>query len=103
MIIKLDSGVEYSVKWKHENYTNSDEATRAEKISFTECTIENLTNPEVKGSSIATLAKGDQFNKNMGRKIALKRAMNKVGLAKSTRKLFWNSYHQMINKPQRIK
>ena len=100
MKIKLNSGVEYSVKWKHENHTNSDEATKAEKKSFTECIIENLTNPEIRGSAIAILSDKDSFVKDYGRKISLKRCMNKISLAKSTRKLFWKNYFQMINKPQ---
>lgn len=97
MIVKLESGVKYSVKWKHENYTNSDEATRAEKISGTICTIENLTNSGIKQSIRAVLSKKDQFNKDIGRKKSMMKCMKWLGMTKSTKKLFWEEYFRHTN------
>lgn len=94
MKIKLESGVEYSVKWRHENTTNE---TGNKYPSFTECFIENLTNNEIKGEAKAILSPTDNFNKDKGRKISMKRAMKIVGLAKPTRKLFWSKYFEMTN------
>ena len=43
MKVKLNSGVEYWVSWKHENHFNDDEISKSTLYSFTECKIENKT------------------------------------------------------------
>ena len=100
MKVKLNSGVEYWVSFHHENYTNTN---LVGMTNFSKCIIENKTNPEINGTGIAVLSKGDKFCKDKGRKLAMKRAMKDVGLAKPTRTLFWNEYHKLTNKLQRIK
>ena len=109
MKIKLNSGVEYWVSWKHEN-TLQDNSNKLDGIpcppkeSFTECKIENKTNSSIKGTGYAMVGKNEKFfNKDKGRKISLKRAMQKIGLNKETRTLFWNEYHKLTNRFQRIK
>ena len=103
MKVKLNSGVEYWVSFYHENYTNHDDITQSTLSSYTKCKIENKTNPEFIQDGIAVLRKGDRFYKDYGRKLAMKRAMNNLGLNKETRKLFWNTYFEYTNKKQRIK
>lgn len=103
MKVKLNSGVEYWVSFYHENYTNHDDITQSTLTSHTKCKIENKTNPEFTQNGVALLSKGDKFCKDLGRKIALRRALNQLGLSKEVRTLFWNQYHLMTNKLKRIK
>ena len=104
MKIKLNSGVEYWVSWKHENHFNDDEISKSTLYSFTECKIENKTNPEILGISTAIVGKNEKFfNKDKGRKVSLKRTMQKIGLNKETRTLFWYHYHLLTNNVLRIK
>lgn len=102
MKVKLKSGVEYWINWTHENATKYE---KSENInSFTVCLIQNQTNLELSGRGIAILGqKEKQFNKDFGRKISMKKAMKDLRLNKETRTLFWNEYHKLTNKPQRIK
>lgn len=104
MKIKLESGVEYWVSWKHENHFNEDEVNKSTLYSFTECRIENKTYPQLSRVSTAIVGRNEKFfNKDKGRKVSLKRTMGTIGLNKETRTLFWNEYHKLTNKPQRIK
>ena len=103
MKIKLENGVEYWVSWIHNNTTNQkdtkmDKRKRSDIGSYTECYIENKTETNHLSQGIAKLAQGDRFCKDRGRKIALKRVLNAMGLDKPTRTLFWNSYFKMTNK-----
>jgi len=102
MKVKLNSGVEYWVSWYHKNVSEYERMKG--KDSFTKCLIQNQTNLEINGKGIAKLGKKEkQFNKDLGRKISLKKAMSNIGLNKETRTLFWNEYHTLTNKSQRIK
>ena len=103
MKVKLNSGVEYWVSFYHNNYSEYDTTTQKELTSNTNCIIVNELNPGIKASAFAFLAKGDIFCKDRGRKIALRRALNQLGLSKEVRTLFWNEYHLMTNKLKRIK
>ena len=108
MKIKLENGVEYWVSWIHNNTTNQkdtkmDKRKRSDIGSYTECYIENKTNPMEAAIGTAILAKGDRFCKDKGRKLAMKRAMIAFGLNKPTRKLFWIEYFKMTNKLNSIK
>lgn len=101
MKVKLNSGVEYWVSFYHSNHTNNSSKKLdnfEQKESYTKCIIENKTNPMTAGVGKAVLAKGDRFCKDMGRKLAMKRAMFGFGLNKQTRKLFWDEYFKMTNK-----
>lgn len=109
MKIKLNSGAEYWVSWKHKN-TLQDNSNKLDGIpcppkeSFTECKIENKTNSSIKGTGYAMVGKNEKFfNKDKGRKVSLKRAMQKIGLNKETRTLFWYHYHLLTNNVLRIK
>lgn len=108
MKIKLESGVEYWVSWIHNNTLQDkdkkmDQRRKSDTGSYTECYIENKTNPPIKGIGYAILGKKErQFNKDIGRKISMACAMKNMGLNKKTRTLFWNEYHKLTNKPQRI-
>ena len=108
MKVKLNSGVEYWVSWYHQNPLSKNENKLNITIypisnPYTQCVIENKTNPQIRGIGVANLAKGDRFCKDKGRKISMKRAINAIGLNKETRKLFWIEYHKMTNKLTRIK
>lgn len=109
MKIKLNSEVEYWVSWYHQNSLHKDKNKMSVIIftpeaPYTECIIENKTHSHIRGKGIAKLGKKEkQFNKDFGRKISLKKAMAAIGLNKETRTLFWNEYHKLTNKPQRIK
>lgn len=97
MKVKLNSGVEYWVSWYH--YTQHNENPYVPFPFYgTKCIIENKTETNHLSQGIAKLAQGDRFCKDRGRKIALKRALNAMGLDKPTRTLFWNSYFKMTNK-----
>lgn len=104
MKIKLNSEVEYWVSWEHGNFVNESHQYDKQLLSYTRCIIENKVNTLIIGKGIAKLGKKEkQFNKDFGRKISLKKAMAAIGLNKETRTLFWNEYHKLTNKPQRIK
>ena len=95
MKVKLNNGTEYWVSFFHH--------VKNDRPPYTKCIIENNNEKSLVGIGVATLATGDRFCKDKGRKIAMKRAMNAIGLNKETRKLFWIEYHKMTNKLNRIK
>ena len=96
MKVKLKSGVEYWVSWMHNNNTNSYKTKHLP--SSTECTIQNQSVSALKGVGLATMSKLEkQFNKDVGRKISLKKAMTDLNLNKTVRTLFWNEYFKMTN------
>ena len=103
MKVKLNSGVEYWVSFYHNNYSEYDTTTQKELTSNTNCIIVNELNPGIKASAFAFLAKGDKFCKDRGRKIALRRALNQLGLSKEVRTLFWNTYFLITNKKHLLK
>lgn len=104
MKIKLNSGVEYWVSWRHGNFVNESHQYNEQLLSYTECKIENKTNPEIIAISTAIVGKNEKFfNKDKGRKVSLKRTMQKIGLNKETRTLFWYHYHLLTNNVLRIK
>ena len=109
MKIKLESGIEYWVSWKHINNTQNinrkmDFNIHYNNSSYTECEIINKNNPYILGTGVAKVGKKEKkFNKEIGRKISLKKALLAIGLNKETRTLFWEEYHKLTNKLQRIK
>jgi len=109
MKIKLKSNVEYEVKWKHMNNTQNinrkmDSNIHYNNSSYTECEIINKNNPYILGIGVAKVGKKEKnFNKEIGRKISLKKALLAIELDKETRAIFWEEYHKLTNKLQRIK
>ena len=95
MKVQLENGVEYWVSFFHH--------VKNDKSPYTKCIIENNNEKNLVGIGVATLAIGDRFCKDKGRKIAMKRALTNLGLSKEVRLLFWNQYHKMTNKLTRIK
>ena len=85
---------EFSVKFYHQN--------QPESGVFTDCRIE--VGDKTLGKGRAILAKGDSFVKDMGRKISLKRALQNANIVdRKIRKNFWDNYHILTNKKERIK
>ena len=95
MKVKLNSGVEYWVSFFHH--------VKNDKSPYTKCIIENNNEKNLVGIGVATLAIGDRFCKDKGRKIAMKRALTNLDLSKEVRLLFWNTYFLMTNKKHLLK
>lgn len=93
------NGIVYEVYWKYRRYDSyHDHDSRGRIIAipqseYTECHIESLSN----GVSIIELAEKspqDQFNKEIGRKISLTRALKQLFPEdKKARRYFWLRYH----------
>lgn len=69
---------EFIVRWKH---------WQEQKITY--CHI--YEGKRIKGYGTAFCSKNDQFIKEMGRKVSLKRALS--GYTKEQRTIFWQTYH----------
>lgn len=61
----------------------------------TACFIDNDDLPFPLAHGISTCVKGDQFNKETGRKLSLARAMKNANLPKEERKVIWELYRNM--------
>lgn len=85
MIVQID-GDKYIVKWKH--YVPSTGFS-----GRTDCEIKKENSPEIRMASTRCSFK-DQYNKNIGRKVSLKRAIYHFEL-KEDRKKFWEAYAEM--------
>src|SRR5438034_423772 len=88
-------GVTYEVYWKY--LRNKDLLLPEYKAEFTECHIEALLN----GANIITTARKapqDSFNKEVGRKISLDRALKQLfPNNKYARSRFWRIYFDRTN------
>lgn len=119
MLVKIEDTV-YKVSWKHTMPTE----TRSKLFGIvmeksngsTRCTIEVIkdmtTNPyvtELVDTAVAFCHSNDQFNKSVGRKYSLRKALSKwkelllntklniseygaIKISKQQRKLFWDAY-----------
>ena len=91
MIVTIDN-VKYKVKFKH---YNSDKDYKGTKCTIIR--ISNSNNPEIsiEDTVITTntiLKDGENFNKEIGRQLSLKRALHQIGFSKGIRQIFWNAY-----------
>lgn len=88
MRIAIEKGV-FSVRWKHEN-------KGTKKVGYTICIVDHQqTKTEWLNLCVgkAIKHKGDEYNKEQGRKISLANALLSTSyLSKSDRKLIWESY-----------
>jgi len=86
MLVQID-GDTYIVKWKHivpiEGWLRG----------RTDCEIKKVDSPEIRMASAKCSCK-DQYNKNIGRKLSLKRAIYHFELKEDRRK-FWEAYKDM--------
>lgn len=90
MIITIDN-VKFKVIFTH---------TNKEDYKGTTCTIRrisNYNNPEDSKEEILVATNAicnpkDNFDKEVGRKLSLKRALEKVGFSKPVKQIFWNAY-----------
>lgn len=89
---------EYKVFWQHLRHfgngvyrTNKKNFTSlCPKGGVTQCTIEKDRN-EI-SCALAECSENDNYNKNIGRKISLQRALNNLNLSKGEKQEFWNVY-----------
>lgn len=63
-------------------------------------TCEIIENDNVIGIGVATLGKSDNFSRDIGRKVAMARAMKVGEIPKEKRKTIWNKYRVMTPKPR---
>jgi len=78
----------FIVKWNHENNGRDEQ-------SVTRCFIRNAANKEVVCSGVSICDTRDQYNKQIGRKISLSRALKNFPDV-NDRKVFWHSYDTEI-------
>lgn len=81
---------ELIISWQHEN--NNDK----NNPSYTKCIIREVETNKVLSEGISTLSKNDTYDKKIGRKVSLKRALS--GFPKIDRKGIWNAYFDMSPK-----
>jgi len=71
------------------------------EVRYTNCELFLLDNEApmalVKGE--ARCSRQDNFNKAVGRKVALAKALKEINLPKQERKLIWEAYHSRDKKP----
>ena len=78
---------EYIIRWKHN--VQSDDIN---PVTMTECHIK--LNGIITSSGYSMLSKKDQYNRRIGRKVSLTRALRVF--PKNTRRLFWEAYIQEL-------
>jgi len=98
MIISNINGNDYRLNFK---YDTEDYATRG-TVKVTKCNVEVVEsggrfddNGKKIGESVAICDPRDNFDKSVGRKIALQRAL--VEIDKSTRAKIWSAYFTKIS------
>lgn len=90
MIITIDN-TKFKVMFEH---------TNKEDVKGTSCTIKrisNYNNPEASREETLITTHTicnpkDNFEKEVGRQLSLKRALEHCGFSKPIRKIFWNAY-----------
>jgi hypothetical protein len=84
---------DYKIKWTY--------SSDAEGNAITFCHIDR-ENSEHAGPRIgaAACSPNDQHNKDVGRKIALQRAMEHRGMNKATRTKIWEAYRNLTKVPR---
>lgn len=91
------------VRWQHVNNVdwNPNKLSNVGKqrpLSYTICSIVKASNNEEIESATAYLGKKEKhFNKDKGRKIALRKAMKYLNLSKTQRTLIWLEYFKETN------
>lgn len=85
----------FFVSWRHVNgnftVRNQEVQTKA-----TQCLIKDK-NDEVVCVGEAVLSPGDNFSRNIGRRLSMKKALTELKLTKEEKANFWNQYYQMRN------
>lgn len=99
----LYEGIEYHIWF---NYIRPNKSNH--NIEFTECWIESLENG-IQVEGLARKAPGDQFVKEIGRKLSFSRALSKLfpnNAPKSdgfvARNIFWHCYFASTNQNEKI-
>lgn len=85
------------IKWRHNNpnqVTNNLNQVSCNN-GFTECFIKD-TDGKVYANTTAICSGEDNFNKNVGRKISLARALNEINISKTERQQVWHDYDREI-------
>lgn len=102
MKITLSDDLTLELRFAHPTDFYLDETTKFAglggkqmKVRYTHCEIFKLDEadePCLISEGVAKCSAGDNFQKKVGRKIALTRALNKAGLSKAERSLVWLGY-----------
>jgi hypothetical protein len=101
----------YTVEWKHfnnigreslnnklSNVLNNVKVIETNTQNYTECIVKDMETKEVFLTTKATLNnKETHFNKEMGRKVSLKKVIDKLSLNKISRKNVWHNYFIYTN------
>lgn len=101
----------YTVEWKHynnigreslnnklSNVLNNVKVIETNTQNYTECIIKDMETKEVFFTTKAILnVKEKHFNKEMGRKVSLKKVMGKLSFDKISRKNVWHNYFIYTN------
>lgn len=96
------NGEEYTISWKHHNYTymSLDKFEGGVRpTSYTECIFEN-SNKNLIDTTTAELSPKDNYNRAMGRQLTLKRLIKRLpltfrALSKEERTLIWDCYKNL--------
>ena len=102
----------YTVEWKHSNnigreslnnklsnILNNVKVIETNTQNYTECILKNLETKEILLTTKAILNnKETHFNKEIGRKISLKKVLDKLSFDKISRKNVWHNYFIYTNK-----
>ena len=83
---------------KIENYFISWSYPKTKKTHQTICVIE-VENTEI-GIANAKCMKTDEYNKNLGRKLTLTRALKNANISKKDRTKIWDAYRNMTLTPR---
>src|SRR3990167_4374060 len=95
-----------TVTFAHPTDFYLDEHDKSGEIRYTYCEIFELDEagePILKAEGVAKCAAGDNFQKRVGRKIALTRALKKMDLNKTERSMVWLRYLLRNVKPESMK
>lgn len=91
----------YFVNFKHTHFDYPITLENGKPIkAFTQCELyvpEDQVNPVAIGQSYCSVL--DKFTKPKGRQIALKFALNELGLAKAEREVIWRDYLRQCRRP----
>jgi hypothetical protein len=89
--IKSNYNTDLAISWTFRHYRATDFEIRPKK-SVTDVSYCVLTVNGVQFTGLAACAQGDTFNKDIGRKVALTRAMKDAKLEKYIRTEIWSKY-----------
>jgi hypothetical protein len=86
----------YRIKWHHAFIDESVPNISAGHY-LTSCELEGEQNSDW---AYAICSKGDNFNKDTGRKLSLARVLKNANIPKEERKSIWEAYRTMTVKPR---